>query len=116
MKIILAMIVITLANGCTTLRPVEMSPEQLQERIVSGGIIEVGDSVRVFTDDGESHEFTVTAISDDQIQGNDVAVPIENIIALESREFSGGKTVALAGGSLALGLVIAAVAVAGLSF
>ena len=116
MKLISTIIVVLVATGCTSLKSIEMSPEQLQERIVAGDVIKVGDDVRIFTEDGENHEFKVTAISDDQVSGSDGTVSVGDIVALETREFSGGKTALFAGSSLALVLVIAAVTVAGLSF
>ncbi len=100
-------LVIPVASGCTTLQPVEMSPEQLHERIFTDNIIEVGDSVKIVTSDGASHKFKVSAVTADHIAGKDIEVPIGDIIAIETREFSGGKTTALTAGGLALVYVIA---------
>jgi hypothetical protein len=108
MKLISMIIIILVASGCTTLKPVEMSPEQLHERISAGEIIEVGDSVKIVTADGAIHKFKVTAISADHIAGKDIKLPIVDIVAVETREFSGGKTTALTAGGLALVYVIAA--------
>lgn len=99
MKLILLIIVIVLGSGCTSLTPVEMSPEQLHERIAVGDVVQVGSSVRIVTADGIDHKFKVTAISDERILGKDVEVNITDIVALETREFSAGKTTVLAGSS-----------------
>ncbi len=108
-------LVIPVASGCTTLQPVEKSPEQLHERIFADNIIDVGDSVKIVTSDGANYKFKVAAVTADHIAGKDIEVPIEDIIAVETREFSGGKTTALAAGGLALVYVIAgAVAAASL--
>ena len=108
MKLISIMIIISLVSACTSLRPIEMPPEQLQERISAGSVISVGDSVRILTKDGENHDFKVTAISDDQISGKNETVAIADIVALESRGYNGWKTAGLVGGALLLALAIAA--------
>jgi hypothetical protein len=86
-------------SGCTSLKPIELSPEQLQNRIATEDIVKVGEIVKVVTSDGKTREFKVTEIREDHILGKDVDIPIKDIIALETREFSGGKTVALVGGT-----------------
>jgi len=108
MKLISMIIIILVASGCTTLKPVEMSPEQLHDRISAGEVIEVGDSVKIVTTDGETHKFKVSAITADGIAGKGIEIPIADIVAVETREFSGGKTTALAVGSGVLLYVIAA--------
>lgn len=108
MKIILPIIVIFAVCGCSTLKPIDMSPEQLHDQISRGEIVKAGDSVRIVTIDGETHKFRVTAITSDQISGKDTTIPIANIVALETRVFSGGKTAALTAGSVVLLYVIAA--------
>jgi len=115
MKIISTFIVILLITGCTTLKPVEMSPEQLHARISAGEVLNEGDKVKIVTTDGKIHQFEVTDINDTSIVGDDVEVRIVDIVALETREFSGGKTAALVGGSyVALGMLIA-LAVSGIA-
>ena len=110
MKIILPIIVLFAVCGCSTLKTVDMSPEQLRDQISRGEIVKAGDSVRIVTIDGETYKFRVTAITSDQISGKDTTVPIANIVALETRVFSGGKTAALTAGSVVLLYVIAAAA------
>ena len=102
-------------SGCTTLKPVK-GGERLHERISAGNIIEVGDSVKIFTADGAIHKFKVSAISADRITGRNIELPIADIVAVETREFSRGKTIALATVGLALTIVIAeAIAAASLA-
>ncbi len=108
MKPLLLLIVFLGATGCTTLKPVQMSPEQLQDRISAGDVLEVGDSVKIVTTDGSVHKFRVTAVTADQIAGQGIEIPVDEIIAVETREFSGGKTTALAAGSVAIAYVVAA--------
>ena len=112
MKLISMFVVILLFSGCTTLRPVELSPEQLHERISIGEVIQAGDDVKLFTADGKHHEFQVTAVTDDRIMGKDIEIPIADIIAVETREFSGGKTAVLAGSAYLLYVLLAVIVLA----
>ena len=115
MKIILPIVVLFAVCGCSTLKPVDMSPEQLHDQIFKAEIVHAGDKVRIVTFDGETYKFRVTSITSDQISGEDTTVPIANIVTLEIREFSGGKTAAVSAGSVVLIIGIAsAVAAASL--
>lgn len=100
MKLPTAVLVLLIASGCTTSKPVELAPEQLHERIFTEDIIQVGDDVRIVTSDGINHKFKVTAITENHILGKDIDIPIVDIVALETREFSGGKTSLLVGGTV----------------
>jgi hypothetical protein len=71
---------ILLASGCSTVTPVEMTPEQVQKKISLG---------------------------------DDIEIPIEEVVAIETKEFSAGKTAALAGGTVLLWAIIVAVALGG---
>lgn len=117
MKSLLVIILALVGSGCTTLKPVEMSPEELQQKVAAGEIIEVGDRVKVVTSDGVVHKFVVTEVAADRVSGKDIDLPIADIIAVETREFSGGKTTALvAGGTLIYVLLAAVAATATLGF
>ena len=111
MKLILTLTAIIVVTGCTTLKPVELSPEQLHDRIYAGEVIHEGDSVKIITSDGKHHRFKVTAITDQSVVGKEIQLPIVDIVAVETKEFSGGKTAALAGGSY---IVLAAIIIVGL--
>lgn len=106
-------LVILLMSGCSSVSPVEMTPEQIQEKISEGNIIRVGDTVSLSTKDGDTHTFEVTAVTQEQIAGEGVAIAIDDIIAVETREFSAGKTAALAGGAVLMWAIIVAVALGG---
>lgn len=88
------------------MKAVEMSPEQLQQKVSAGEIISVGDSVQIATSDGQTHKFRVTAITADLVSGKDIEIPVTDILAVQTREFSGGKTTALAAGGIGLLYVI----------
>jgi len=99
MKLLTLALVFLVATGCTALKPVELAPATLQEKILSDNIIHRGGRVKVVTSDGVISEFRVTAISETHVRGRDIDIPIQDIVAVETREFSGGKTSALVGGT-----------------
>lgn len=95
--------------GCTTLRPIEGNPADLRQRISSGELLKAGDRVLIVTTDQKEHRFTVKSVGAGLIDGPAESIPIEQISALEKRQFSRGKTIALVGGVLggaALGLIV----------
>lgn len=106
----IALLVVLVCCGCTSLKPVEMSPETLQQQISSGELVKPGDNVRVVTTDGKRHDFDIIAIGDGLIVGESVSLAISDIVAVETRNLSVGKTALLAGGSIVAFQVLAALA------
>ena len=105
---------VLLNSACTTLRPTEASPEELQRLIVNESLIEPDERVRLVTADESVYEFRVTRIdfAEGVVMGKEEAVPIADIVAVETRERAVGKTIALTGG-LVYGIgVLIAIAVA----
>ena len=100
MKNFAIILMLLIFSGCTSLKPIDLPPEQLQERITAEEIIKVGQSVKIGTSDGKTHEFEVTEIRDGHILGEGVDIPVNDIVALETREFSDGKTFGLVAGSI----------------
>ena len=97
-------------SGCTSLRSVEMTPSQLQQKIRAGDVIKQGDAVKLVTLDGRRHEFTVSELTATTISSESESIVIDDIIALETREFSGGKTALLVGSMITIYTVLAALA------
>ena len=93
-KITSILVIINLI-GCTSLQTIEAPPDKLHEQIRHEDLVKVGDKVRIITEDQKEHQFVVTAINEDEIRGEDVTIPIDSIVTLETREFSTGKTVLL---------------------
>ncbi|MGB7934555.1 MAG: hypothetical protein WCH04_20480 [Gammaproteobacteria bacterium] len=106
-KIISILLIINLI-GCTSLQTIEAPPEKLHEQIRHENLVKVGDKVRIITEDQKEHQFIVTAIYEDEIRGEDVTIPIDSIVTLETREFSTGKTVLLGAGITGTVLLILA--------
>jgi hypothetical protein len=104
-KIISILLILNLI-GCTSLQTIEAPPDKLHEQIRNENLVKVGDKVRVITEDKKEHQFVVTAINEDEIRGEDVTIPIDSIVTVETRKVSAGKTALLAGGITGTVLVV----------
>ena len=110
---IISILVIMHLVGCTSLKPIEAGPSELQDKIRHENIVNIHDWVKVYTEDGKEYRFQITAIDekyirgDDVVRGDEVSVPIDSIVALESQEISIGKTSLLAGGAIGIAYLIA---------
>ncbi len=115
MKVIFFSLLLILGNvACTTLEPVNVPADELQQQLRSGTLVNVGDRVRLVTADETVHKFRVTEISleQDLVLGRKAGVPIDEIVALETREVSVGRTSLLTGG-VGIGVaVLIAIAIA----
>lgn len=99
-------------SACTTLTPVEMSPEALQQKIVTDDILLPGKRAKVVTSDGRIQKIRVRRVDATAglIETDKEAVRIDDIVAVETRDFSMGKTALLAAGSYTiLGLIALAI-------
>ena len=98
---VLAVLFGALANSaCTTLTPQEETPEELQRQLLSGELLQAGERVRLVTTDESVYEFRITEIDLEQglVIGGGERVPIADVIAVETRKVSAGKTALLVGG------------------
>ena len=97
------------AAGCTSLRPVEAPPAELQRLIREEALIKPGDRVRLVTADGAVHELRVKQIDLDRdtVTGKNETVPLADIITVQTRKIAVGKTAALAAGLyVGIGLIV----------
>jgi hypothetical protein len=111
---LLSTLLIFSAVACTTLEPVDVPAGELRQQLRSGALVIAGDRVRLVTADEAVHTFRVTEISleQDMVRGRDVEVPIKEVVAVETREVSVGRTTLLTGG-VGLGVaVLIAIAIA----
>ena len=83
--------------GCTSMQPVEMPAEQLREKIAAGEVFTEGEKARIITEDEKEHRIRVREVSEGMVIGSDTQVPIEDIVAVETREVSAGRTTLLLG-------------------
>ena len=80
-----------LGGGCTTLKTEQLPPEVLQAQIRGGSLVQAGDEVTIVTRDGSERTFTVAAVEADAIVGTrdggaGITVPIDDVLALRTRE------------------------------
>jgi predicted membrane GTPase involved in stress response len=111
-RILIAASLIALCPACSNMEPVEATPEQVQHMIVAENILPPGEAVRVVTSDGKIHKFRVTEVDAENglIRGEKTELDIDDVVAVETKEFSMGKTALLAGGTyLALALLAIAI-------
>jgi hypothetical protein len=92
-------LIIQIASGCTSLRPLPDEKNALEQAI------KPGDKVHIVTRDGQEMEFKVTQVTNERIEETDQGVNVDNIAKIDRREFSGWKT-----GGVAGALIIGAVA------
>jgi hypothetical protein len=99
-RVLVPVLVLTLAPGCTSLHTVHREPANPFEAI------RVGDVVNVHTSDGRQNEFKVAQILPAEIVGTDgQRYRASEITRLQRRTVSGGKTAAL-GAGIGLGLLL----------
>jgi hypothetical protein len=100
MKLITWVALALLSSACTTLRPTDATPEEVQRLIKEENLIAPGDRVKLATANEQVHQFKVQRVDIDGglVLGKDKAVPIADIVAVETRELSVGKTILLTGG------------------
>ncbi len=101
MKIAFLLLPLILSNAaCTTLEPVDVPADELRQQLRAGSLVKSGDRVRLVTADETVHKFKITEINleQDKVLGRNAEVPIEEIVALETRELSVGRTSLLTGG------------------
>ena len=94
--------------GCTTLKPVAGSPAELRQRIAAGGLLWPGDRVVLTTTDGTRHKVAITGVASGSVQSKHGSIPIDQIVGVQKREFSVGKSVSLALGILVVGDAVVA--------
>jgi len=98
---IVLVLIIQIASGCTSFRPLPDEKNALEQTI------KPGDKVRVITLHGQKMEFLVTQIANERIEGSRQGVAVDDIAKIERREFSVWKTVGLIA-SIALFIIYAA--------
>jgi len=82
------------SSACTTLSLKDATPEEVDRQLLSGELTRPGDRVWLQSTDEVVHEFRVMEIDVEQgfVIGRDERVPIADVVAVETREISMGKT------------------------
>lgn len=107
-RIALMAVVVTLC-ACTSARTIESSADELQRQISAHELIHPGDRVKIATLGGELYKIEVAEINSGLIVAEDgTEIPIVDVGALATREFSIGKTALLGSGILVAAMAYAA--------
>jgi hypothetical protein len=83
MKRFTAWALIIAVTGCTTMRPIDGNPTELQQFINSGELLKPGDRVRIVTADERVHRFAISKVEAGLIVGPNESVPVERVMSLE---------------------------------
>ncbi|MFT4788487.1 MAG: hypothetical protein ACI95X_001300 [Paraglaciecola sp.] len=113
MRNLVLLFLLCCCQACMTITPVELSPDALHQRIATGEIIKPGDNIKIVTADGSHHEFRVTALTSTQVTGEEQTFEISDIIAVENRKVSWGKTALLVGGTYLITLTLVIISLGG---
>jgi hypothetical protein len=107
MKKIILTATVLLVCACTTMRPIEAPPAEVQRIIIEENVLKAGERVKLVTEDGKLHQFKIVAVDQEAglVHGKNTSVPIDEVVAVETREVSVGKTAALAGGIAAVWVI-----------
>jgi len=108
-SILVCAVLLTTTTACTTLNPIEMPAEELQQKIVSENILEPGKRAKIVTSDGQVQKIKVTRVDTESgvIVTDNAPITITDIVAVETQDFSMGKTALLAAGSYSILVLIA---------
>ena len=87
MRCFTAWVLIVAVTGCTTMRPIDGSPAELQQFINSGELLKAGDRVRIVTADEKTHRFAITKVAAGLIVGSNESVPVDQVMCVEKQQF-----------------------------
>lgn len=79
---------VLLPTACAGMRPVELSPSEVQRQIRSGELLSPDDHAKFVMSNGEIHEFRIVTrdIGNDAVTGDQDSVQIADIVAVETKE------------------------------
>lgn len=113
-KLLVSALLILSCVACTTLESVAVPADELQSQLRAGMLVKPGDRVRLVTADETVHRFRVTEVSSEQgvVIGRNERVLMDEIVAVETREVSVGRTALLTGGVGVGAAILIAIAIA----
>jgi hypothetical protein len=108
MKKVIVAVIVLLCCACTTLRPTEAPPAEVQRMIMHENLLQKGERARIVTADGTVHKFRIVAVNreDGRVYGKKASVPIADIVAVETEKVSIGKTALLTGGLISVWVIL----------
>ena len=96
---LISLLLVVSLGACSTFKPIELSEQELQSKIRSEQLIKTGDNVKIYTRDGTKLQLTVKYVDDEIVRGHRSSIRIDDIVALETGSFSGGKTALFVAGT-----------------
>jgi hypothetical protein len=99
--------VVASLGGCVNIEKVHQPPGTLRENIRQGELIRAGDRIAVVSSSLGERIFVVTEVDQEAIRGKGIEVPIDDVVALETRALDPVRTgLALYGGYGAAGFAM----------
>ena len=92
--------------GCSSMQNLKLQPEELQEQIKQGSLLKKGDKVNVYTLSGNSYLLIVDEITETDIIGEKITIPLKDIVSIETSQFDTGDSILAVGGTLYFLLMI----------
>ncbi|WP_345830773.1 hypothetical protein AAGR22_05375 [Erwinia sp. HDF1-3R] len=108
---IIALIITLGLTGCSTYRNIGVLHQTTQTAASYQTVPPLwkGDRVRYILKDGRKGEAVIQSVNSSSLIGQDSAmVPLEQVVTLERKEVSGGKTAAATGTGLVIGAIVVA--------
>jgi len=89
------------STACTTLKPVKVPSDDIQDRILADELLKKGDRIKIVTKDRKIHQIEVTDIKEGIIEGRtdglakgkDVSIPVAEVVNVSVYEISAEKTI-----------------------
>lgn len=85
-------VAVTSFGGCMSVKKVDQPPEAIRENIRNGGLIRPGDRVAVVSVSQGERIFVVSEVDDDNIRGEGVEMPIDDVVALQRHSIDPVRT------------------------
>ena len=95
MQSALIVVLILALTGCSTLRPVHASAEELRAQLRAGTLLSAGEEARIVTEDGVKRDLIVTNVTRERVEGKNASIPIAEIVTVDKRRLSVGKNLLL---------------------
>ena len=81
------LLILAAIGGCMNIQKVDQPPGTLQQNIRDGELIHPGDRIAVVSSRLGERIFVVTEVDEEAVHGQGIEVPIDDVVALEKREF-----------------------------
>lgn len=108
-RIVLLTIFSCALGGCMSMKPVDLSREEVREQVRAGKIVRPGDHISITREDGRTADFEVAQVTDQAVKGDGTEVPIDSIVSLRTRQLDRTRSALVVVGTAAVVYAAAAV-------